>query len=91
LHERFLPRVETGRASLEPGLFYRFQVGANLEDFERAHTRSWAAVGHFLALEAERDRILVHPVRDAHADGTLELLERVSPNGTRVVGPIEVT
>jgi tartrate-resistant acid phosphatase type 5 len=31
LHERFLPRVETGRASIDPGLFYRFQVGANLE------------------------------------------------------------
>ena len=31
LHERFAPRVEGGRASLEPGLFYRFRVGANLE------------------------------------------------------------
>lgn len=31
LRERFLPRVEAGRASLEPGLFYSFRVGANLE------------------------------------------------------------
>ena len=31
LDHRFRPEVETGSASLEPGLFYRFQVGANLE------------------------------------------------------------
>jgi tartrate-resistant acid phosphatase type 5 len=31
LDERFKPEVETGSASLGPGLFYRFQVGANLE------------------------------------------------------------
>ena len=31
LDERFRPEVETGSASLGPGLFYRFQVGANLE------------------------------------------------------------
>jgi tartrate-resistant acid phosphatase type 5 len=28
---RFRPEVETGSASIGPGLFYRFQVGANLE------------------------------------------------------------
>lgn len=28
---RFRPEVEAGRASLDPGLFYRFVVGANLE------------------------------------------------------------
>ena len=28
---RFRPEVETGSASLDPGLFYRFQVGADLE------------------------------------------------------------
>ena len=31
LDHRFAPGVETGSASLGPGLFYRFQVGANLE------------------------------------------------------------
>lgn len=31
LAHRFEPDVETGSASLGPGLFYRFQVGANLE------------------------------------------------------------
>ena len=31
LAHRFGPEVETGSASLGPGLFYRFQVGANLE------------------------------------------------------------
>ena len=31
LDHRFRPEVETGSASLGPGLFYRFQVGANLE------------------------------------------------------------
>jgi hypothetical protein len=31
LHHRFGPEIETGSASLDPGLFYRFQVGANLE------------------------------------------------------------
>ena len=203
LHERFLPRVDTGRASIEPGLFYRFQVGANLElicidtslasdmpgvehyfddpshadwvrgalelagpenarwripfshhpaycagpehgstpgmverlvplfarsgvqlvlsghehnfqhslangihyvvsgaagklrtepptDFERAHTRSWAAAGHFLLVDVERDRVLVHPVGDANEDGTLELIERADPSGARVAGPIEL-
>jgi tartrate-resistant acid phosphatase type 5 len=31
LDHRFRPEIETGSASLGPGLFYRFQVGANLE------------------------------------------------------------
>jgi tartrate-resistant acid phosphatase type 5 len=31
LDQRFRPEVETGSASLGPGLFYRFQVGAELE------------------------------------------------------------
>jgi tartrate-resistant acid phosphatase type 5 len=31
LHTRFQPRVETGRASIDPGLFYRLQIGALLE------------------------------------------------------------
>jgi hypothetical protein len=31
LDHRFRPRVETGSASLGPGLFYRFTVGANVE------------------------------------------------------------
>jgi hypothetical protein len=31
LDHRFRPEVEAGRASLGPGLFYRFQVGATLE------------------------------------------------------------
>ena len=31
LDHRFRPHVEAGRASLEPGLFYRLPVGANLE------------------------------------------------------------
>jgi tartrate-resistant acid phosphatase type 5 len=203
LHERFLPRVDTGRASIEPGLFYRFQVGANLEllcidtslasdmpgvehyfddpshadwirgalelagpesarwripfshhpaycggpehgstpgmverlvplftrsgvrlvlsghehnfqhsvvngvhyvvsgaagklrtepptDFERAHTRSWAAAGHFLLVDVDRDRVLVRPVGDADHAGTLELIERADPSGVRVAGPIKV-
>jgi tartrate-resistant acid phosphatase type 5 len=31
LQTRFQPRAETGRASIDPGLFYRLQVGALLE------------------------------------------------------------
>ena len=31
LDHRFRREIETGSASLDPGLFYRFQVGANLE------------------------------------------------------------
>ena len=204
LHERFLPRAETGRASIEPGLFYSFRVGANLElvcidtslasdlpgvehyfddpshadwvrdvlepagadrprwlvpfshhpaycagpehgstpgmverlvplfersgvrlalsghehnfqhsvvngvhyvvsgaagklrtepptDLQRAHTQSWAAAGHFLLVEADRDRVLVHPVGDANEDGRLERIERTGPEGARIAGPIEVS
>jgi tartrate-resistant acid phosphatase type 5 len=203
LHERFRPRVETGRASLEPGLFYRFRVGANLElvcidtslatelpgiehyfddpshaswlreavelagsgrprwlipfshhpafcagpehgftpgmverlvplfvragvrlvlaghehnfqhsivngvhylvsgaggklrtepptDFRRAHTRSWAAAGHFLLVEADSERVVVHPVAGVAEDGGLEPVERAAPDGARVSGPIEI-
>jgi hypothetical protein len=202
LHERFLPQVESGRASLEPGLFYSFRVGANLElvcvdtslatdegrehyfddpaharwlrealtpagrarprwlipfshhpaycagpehgstpgmvdrlvplfersdvrlvlsghehnfqhsvvngihyvvsgaagklrdepptQFGAAHTRSWAATGHFLVVDVERDRIHVHPVSDVADGGELELVERTDPTGTPVTGPIVV-
>jgi tartrate-resistant acid phosphatase type 5 len=31
LEHRFRPEIEAGSASMDPGLFYRFQVGANLE------------------------------------------------------------
>jgi hypothetical protein len=31
LEQRFRPEVETGSASIDPGLFYRFRVGANVE------------------------------------------------------------
>jgi tartrate-resistant acid phosphatase type 5 len=59
-------------------------------DFQRAHTRSWAAAGHFLLVDVERDRVLVHPVGDVNHDATLELIERADPSGARVAGPIEV-
>jgi hypothetical protein len=60
-------------------------------DFEGAGTRSWAAVGHFLLVEADRDQVLVHPVGDAADDGTPQLIERAGPSGAPVAGPIQLT
>jgi tartrate-resistant acid phosphatase type 5 len=191
LDHRFRPEVETGSASIGPGLFYRFQVGANLElicldtsiasdmdgvehyfddpahadwvkhalagpgarwripfshhppfcagpehtntpgmverlvplfeqagvrlvlsghehnfqhavaggidyvvsgaagklrpepprEFEQAGTRAWAAAGHFLLVRADSDRVVVHALAGVAADGSLEPIEPLDPDG----------
>jgi tartrate-resistant acid phosphatase type 5 len=58
--------------------------------FDAAGTRGWAAAGHFLVVEADADRAVVHPVRDVRDDGELELIERRDPSGAPVRGPLEV-
>jgi tartrate-resistant acid phosphatase type 5 len=199
LDHRFRPEVEVGSASLDPGLFYRFQVGANLElicvdtsvatgmdvehffddaahrrwleealdgpgarwripfchhppycagpehgnttgmvarlvplfrragvrlvlsghehnfqhatvdgvhyvvsgasgklrpeaprEFEAAGTRAWAASGHFLLANVDRERLVVHPLADVGEDGALRPIEAVDPAGRPVDAVIEI-
>lgn len=59
-------------------------------DFETAHTRAWATAGHFLIVEADAERILVHPVGDVSRDGALQLIELQSPQGEAVETPLVV-
>lgn len=58
--------------------------------FAGAGTRSWAPAGHFLLVDVEDERILVHPVGDVADDGTLELVELRDPDGAPVDAPILV-
>jgi tartrate-resistant acid phosphatase type 5 len=57
---------------------------------EEVGNRSWAAEGHFLIVDVEADRIVVHPVTDVSEEGDLTYLRRTSPDGTAVEGPIVV-
>jgi tartrate-resistant acid phosphatase type 5 len=59
-------------------------------EFGAAGTREWAAAGHFLLVEADSDRAVIHPVREVRDDRELELIERVDPSGARIHGPLEV-
>jgi tartrate-resistant acid phosphatase type 5 len=58
--------------------------------FDVAGTREWAAEGHFLVVEAEEDRLTIHPVRAVGGDGSLQLIERRTPAGDPVTGAIEI-
>ena len=58
--------------------------------FERAGTRECAAAGHFLLVDVEEERLVIHPVGDTDGDGSLELIERRTPAGDPVTGPIEI-
>ncbi|HEV2062483.1 MAG TPA: metallophosphoesterase, partial [Solirubrobacteraceae bacterium] len=60
------------------------------EGFEAAGTRAWAADGHFLVVDVDSERVLVHPVGDVADDGTLEPIALRAPDGSPVEGPIVV-
>ena len=55
-----------------------------------AGTRAWANEGHFLVIELDEDRVVIHPVRGADVDGSLELIELRDPSGRPVAAPLEV-
>ena len=59
-------------------------------DFEAAGTQSWASAGHFLIVEADEDRIRVHPVGDVSENGSLEAIELRGPEGGVVEAPLVV-
>ena len=58
--------------------------------FDEARTRAWAAAGHFLLVELDAHRAIVHPVADVGEDGSLELIEMRAPGGEAVSGPFEI-
>ncbi len=58
--------------------------------FEFAGTRAWASAGHFLIVEADEERIRVHPVGEVGADGSLEAIELRDPEGEVVETPLVV-
>jgi tartrate-resistant acid phosphatase type 5 len=49
--------------------------------FEQAHTRAWAAAGHFLLGRADERGLVVEPVAGVRDDGSLEPIELVAPDG----------
>ncbi len=59
-------------------------------DFETAGTHAWASAGHFLIVEADEERIRVHPVGDVREDGSLEAIELRDPEGGVVETPLVV-
>ena len=59
-------------------------------DFQAAGTRAWASAGHFLIVEADEERIRVHPVGEVGADGALEAIELRDPAGGVVETPLVV-
>lgn len=58
--------------------------------FDEAHTRSWADEGHFLIVDVEPERMVVHPVTDVDEDGSLTYLRPRRPGGGTAEVPIVV-
>jgi tartrate-resistant acid phosphatase type 5 len=58
--------------------------------FEEAGTRAWAATGHFLLVDLDEERAVVHPVAGVAGDGSLEEIELRRPDGGRLEAPIEI-
>jgi hypothetical protein len=59
-------------------------------EFTAAGTRAWAAAAHFLLVEADEERLVVHPVRDVGGDGSLDYVQLLDPSGEPVEAPIEI-
>lgn len=55
-------------------------------EFEAAGTRAWASAGHFLLVDVDDARILIHPVGDVAPDGSLLPIALSSPER----GPVDV-
>lgn len=69
-------------------------AGGKLRDgepqrFEEAHTRAWAVEGHFLVVELDEERTLVHPLTDGEGGG-LRAIRLETPEGEDFPTPIEV-
>lgn len=60
------------------------------DGFEQAHTRAWAAVGHFLLVEIDGDGCTVWPVTGVDDDGTPRLIEAQRPDGSPFELPIAI-
>lgn len=60
------------------------------ERFDEAGTRSWAAEGHFLVVDVEPERMVIHPVTDIDTDGSFTYLQRTTPSGDATTEPIVV-
>ncbi|HSI82057.1 MAG TPA: metallophosphoesterase [Solirubrobacterales bacterium] len=58
--------------------------------FTAAGTRAWGAEGHFLVVDLDPARVLIHPVRDVRDGGALDPIELRDPGGSPVATPIEV-
>ncbi|HEV2075526.1 MAG TPA: metallophosphoesterase [Thermoleophilaceae bacterium] len=59
-------------------------------DFRGAGTRAWATAGHFLLVDADEERLLIHPVAEVREDGTLEPIELRDAAGAPVEVPLIV-
>ena len=59
------------------------------DDFEAAHTVSWAGTFNFLIVTIDGDRMVVRPMTERH--GEPHALTRVTPKGEIVAEPIVIT
>jgi tartrate-resistant acid phosphatase type 5 len=59
------------------------------DDFEAAHTVSWAGAFHFLIVTIEGNRMIVQPFTERH--GQPHPLTRATPEGEIVAEPIVIT
>lgn len=59
------------------------------DDFEAAHTVSWAGTFNFLIVTIDGDRMVVRPMTERH--GEPHALTRVTPEGEIVAEPIVIT
>lgn len=59
------------------------------DNFEAAHTVSWAGTFNFLIVTVERDTMIVRPFTER--EGRPEPLERLTPLGASVVEPVKIT
>lgn len=52
--------------------------------------RSWAAQGHFLIVDVATERLTLHALTDVADDGSFTYLQRETPDGHSVAGPLVI-
>ncbi len=60
-------------------------------EFSDAHTSSWAAAGHFLLIDVDRQHMRIRPMGELSPDGALTELQVASPTGDPVDVPIIIS
>lgn len=91
LRERIASAEASGRASVDPGLFYQFRYGRDVEFIclDTSKEGFFRGKRHFLLVTIDGDMMTVRPIGEPEP-GEIRDLPRRTPDGQTVTGPIVI-